>query len=434
MNNASNCTTVREVKPIITMYSVFSVAATLFYVAAIGIIVKKKLHRQFIHRLSVYLALGGLLRAMAIWISVMPVDIQQPDDSNVSVRDGWMGVCSFGGFLNQYTGFIQTFTVVWLAIYIFFGVVYLKQLTQRKYELAGLATIVLAPLLLTWEPLIYTSYGLSTTICWIAVPSCYTQNNAATYYVLLISAIPQIILTQFGLFIMSIAMISLLRKIYLKFYEHHYWLAMKEILPLMLFPLLYSLVFFGRMKPGPDAPKWGFSQQAQPWSKQTVDDYENMETQMPSEEHATHEIEESASMIVSKNSVDSDVVMSVVELVKDTHRMVQKMEGKDEEEKDKFMVGDVDILAIPAKNPIKFCLQAMDILFTRDEMAHGRYKAVRQRGENKPLPPLDPKRVKLIDDAIIKRFGIEYYNKTAPQVKRQANQKCSDILTKRLNK
>ncbi|KAL5493846.1 hypothetical protein EMCRGX_G015078 [Ephydatia muelleri] len=188
------------------------------------------------------------------------------------------------------------------------------------------------------------------------------------------------------------------------------------------------------VKPGPDAPKWGFSQQAQPWSKQTVDDYENMETQMPSEEHATHEIEESASMIVSKNSVDSDDVMSVVELVKDTHRIVQKMEGKDEEEKEKFMVGDVDILAIPAKNPIKFCLQAMDILFTRDEMAHGRYKAVRQRGENKPLPPLDPKRVKLIDDAIIKRFGIEYYNKTAPQVKRQANQKCSDILTKRLNK
>ena len=63
-----------------------------------------------------------------------------------------------------------------------------------------------------------------------------------------------------------------------------------------------------------------------------------------------------------------------------------------------FQVGDVDILAIQAKNPIKFCLQAMDILFTRDEMAHGRYKAVRQRGENKPFPPLDPKRVKLIDD------------------------------------
>ena len=74
---------------------------------------------------------------------------------------------------------------------------------------------------------------------------------------------------------------------------------------------------------------------------------------------------------------------------------------------------------------------------------------MRQRGENKPLPPLDPKRVKLIDgksylevyliffyfsDAIIKRFGIESYNKTAPQVKRQANQKCSDILTKRFNR
>ena len=84
-------------------------------------------------------------------------------------------------------------------------------------------------------------------------------------------------------------------------------------------------------------------------------------------------------------------------------------------------------------------------------MAHGRYKAVRQRGENKPFPPLDPKRVKLIDDKSYLEVYLIYllffifqtpslnvlelsYNKTAPQVKRQANQKCSDILTKRLNK
>lgn len=244
--NASNCTTVGEVKPIIIMYSVISVAATFFYGTSIGIIVKTKAYKQTIHRLSLYLAIGGLLRTMTIWIAAAPIDIQQPDDSPVSVRDGWSGLCSFSGYLNQYTGFLQTFTVVWIAIYIFFAVVYLKQLTQRKYELAGLATILLAPLLLTWEPFIMDSYGISQTMCWIAVPSC-NDSHILYIYLLAIATIPQIVLTQFGFLMMSIAIFHILRKICLKLYEHHYRLAMKEILPLMLYPLIYSLVFFGRM-------------------------------------------------------------------------------------------------------------------------------------------------------------------------------------------
>eukprot|EP00731_Ephydatia_muelleri_P026653 Em0018g753a len=98
------------------------------------------------------------------------------------------------------------------------------------------------------------------------------------------------------------------------------------------------------------------------------------------------------------------------------------------------MIGEVDILAIPAKDPVKFCLQAMDVLFSREEMSKGRYKAVRQRGDRTPNPPLDPLKVRIIDDAIIKRFGIELFNETAPKVRRQANQKCSDIYSKQRNK
>ena len=62
-----------------------------------------------------------------------------------------------------------------------------------------------------------------------------------------------------------------------------------------------------------------------------------------------------------------------------------------------FQIGDVELLGIPAKNPVKFCLQAMDVVFSTEEMAHGRYKAVRKRGNKTPPPPLDVKRVKLID-------------------------------------
>eukprot|EP00731_Ephydatia_muelleri_P008797 Em0004g1135a len=105
------------------------------------------------------------------------------------------------------------------------------------------------------------------------------------------------------------------------------------------------------------ARKWGFSQQAQPWTKESLDAYENMETQMPP-------------------GMDSDNVMSVVELVKDTHTIVQKLDGKEEKDREKFMIGEVDISAIPAKDPVEFCLQAMDVLFSREEMSKGRYKAI----------------------------------------------------------
>eukprot|EP00731_Ephydatia_muelleri_P012862 Em0007g172a len=186
---------------------------------------------------------------------------------------------------------------------------------------------------------------------------------------------------------------------------------------------------------------WGFSQQAQPWTKESLDAYENMETQMPPGMHGTpactSEAEETATPASASNvekTADSDNVMSVVELVKDTHRIVQKLDGKEEKDREIFMIEEVDILAIPAKDPVKFCLQAMDVLFSREEMSKGRYKAVRQRGDRTPNPPLDPLKVRIIDDAIIKRFGIELFNETAPKVRRQANQKCSDIYSKQRNK
>ena len=242
-----NCTTVGVMKPIIIFYFTFSIAAALIYMATIIIIVRTRAYRQFHHRLSLYLSVGGCLRILALWISAVPVDYQTPDDSPISVREGWNGLCAFGGFVNQYTGFLQTFTVVWISVYIFFAVVFLKQLTQRKYEMTGLAIVALTPFLLTLVPFISKdSYGLSQSICWIAEPSCEGQ-GVTFIYSLAIATVPQIVLTQFGLLLMSIAIISLLRRIYLKIFEHHYWIVVKEILPVMLFPLLYSLVFFGRM-------------------------------------------------------------------------------------------------------------------------------------------------------------------------------------------
>ena len=112
-----------------------------------------------------------------------------------------------------------------------------------------------------------------------------------------------------------------------------------------------------------------------------------------------------------------------------------------------FQINGVDLTGIPTKDPVKFCLQVMDILFTEEEMGSGRFKATRKRGGIEPKPPLDPKRVKLIDgnyrhlylciinwllfftDAIMFRFGPDKYNKSITRVRKQANQKCCDIFT-----
>ena len=248
-SNSSNCTTVGEVKSTIITYLVFSVVATLSYIVTIAIIVKTRAYRQLIHRLTLYLSLVGLMRVMAIWISVAPVDIQKPNESPVSVRNGWSGICSFGGFLNQYTSYLQTIIVVWLSIYIFVAVVFLKQLSQRKHEVAGLVAIFLVPLLFIWEPFAFGStYGFYRVICYVATPSCPQRDPHLTERVSLleVATITQIVLTLFGLILMSIAIFSLIRKIRKWEFEHHFWLAMKEILPLVLYPLLYSLVLFGR--------------------------------------------------------------------------------------------------------------------------------------------------------------------------------------------
>ena len=56
-----------------------------------------------------------------------------------------------------------------------------------------------------------------------------------------------------------------------------------------------------------------------------------------------------------------------------------------------------DLMLIPARDPIKFCLQAMDVMFSREEMEKSRFKATRKRGLKDPLPTLDQTKVKLID-------------------------------------
>eukprot|EP00731_Ephydatia_muelleri_P004914 Em0002g1090a len=195
---------------------------------------------------------------------------------------------------------------------------------------------------------------------------------------------------------------------------------------------------------------WGSQDQAQPHTKQSVDDDEdlmNADTQLDN----ASEQELSQSVLNKKGQEETvgvtnqddreeivDEKLGIEEMIRDTHQILKRMEKDkvtvDDEKKNKFVVDGKDLMLIPARDPIKFCLQAMDVMFSREEMEKSRFKATRKRGLKDPLPTLDQTKVKLIDDAIIARFGMEQFNDTAAKVRTQANQKCSDLLTKKKEK
>ena len=247
-SNASSvdCFTVGDAKTTIAVFSVFGTIATLFYVAAILLIIKSRAHRQFVHRLSLYLAFGGLLRAATLWLTVAPVNIKLPDNDSVSLRDGWDGLCVFSAVLTQYSVFFQTLIVVWICMYVFVAVVFQKQLQRLRHEIAGIITVLLVPLMFTWEPFISNSYGLSGTRCWIKDSTCNSYDRRSLIYRLVVHIVPHLLLTLFGLALLLAAVLSLARKACArtpKLLGHQYWLAMKGILPLMLYPLFYSLIY-----------------------------------------------------------------------------------------------------------------------------------------------------------------------------------------------
>ena len=246
---AANCSkpTAHDEIVVLELYSIFASISVLFYVTAIVLIVKARAYRLFLHRLTLYLAIGGILRSLAYMLQVLPVEVNPQDGHTVELRKGWGGACVFGGFMIQYMGFVQAFTVTWTCCYLFGLVMFQKQWKQLKHETAGLAIIVFAPFLFTWEPFVTDSYGLLGTRCWIKNRDCSDQYDLTFVYQMAINVVPNFLLLVLCLSLLTAAVASLTRNALAKVLMSQHWLAIKEILPLAIYPLCYMLVVSGRL-------------------------------------------------------------------------------------------------------------------------------------------------------------------------------------------
>ena len=235
---------VEEAKQFIAVYLAFAAPAAVVYIITIALILVTKTYRQFLQRLRLYLALAGLVHAAAIGLEVLPADISQPANTTVEVKRGWDWACMLFGAFGQYCSVLQTLVTAWISFYVFMLVAFHEQLKQRRHEAVGLFIVVSAPILLTWEPFIQRSYGLMGASCWIS--DGYGRNaSLGSKFVIAVSLVPNTLMTLVSILLLTAANVLLIKGALRRsgYLRRQNWKALKEILPLMLYPTAYCLSF-----------------------------------------------------------------------------------------------------------------------------------------------------------------------------------------------
>ena len=235
-----------------SLYAVFAAVAFLFHVATIVIIVKTKAFKLFLHRLTLYLTIGGMLRTVAYVLQVLAVNIDLPGTHPVVLRKGWEPVCVSGAVMIHYSPFFQTFTVLWTC-YIIFRQMKSPNRSQSdqfaigfKKEILAITFVILAPLLFCWEPFITNSYGLSGTRCWIVSTDCLDGYGYSFIYEMTINVVPNLLLTLVGLALLLLATILFVKSV-ISTDTIIFRKGLKEMLPVAIYPTLYMLILLSRM-------------------------------------------------------------------------------------------------------------------------------------------------------------------------------------------
>lgn len=240
----NSCISVERAKVFVAILSALPVVAMVSSALSIAMILRVKAYRTFSYRLMLYLAIAGAIHTVGLWLEVLPVDIQQPDHNLLAVRKGWNGVCVFSGFFSQYSGFSVTFIMVWMSVYIFFRVLFLKRLGKPYLEKAGALLVAFGPIIFAWVPFIQQSYGLRGVTCWIrdscSVNSSWGDSNVV--FVLAVGLVPHLVLRLISLAMILTAVFSLCRNTKTGLLKHAHWLAAMEILPLIPLPFLDIII------------------------------------------------------------------------------------------------------------------------------------------------------------------------------------------------
>ena len=228
-------------------YAVFTTAnavGVLVCLVAIGFTFCNLLHRQLIYRLALYQVFSSLALSL---VELFQVTFINYNESSKVYRE----FCSVIGFLTLYCQWVKVFFTVWVTFHIFcFAVLHKK---MQKLELMYVATSILAPVLIAAVPVTTDTYSLSPTGigCFVFVKNASSKINDGIIERLSLWVCPAIAV----LAATSVAMFIVVSRLTVLAcresnqevsgaYSEHFWTAVRQLLPLFAFPVLFCLTLF----------------------------------------------------------------------------------------------------------------------------------------------------------------------------------------------
>ena len=227
-----------------------SSAGLLACVSAIICILVSKGYKKFVHRLTLYLIIAVLFHAIVSILEAMPVYY---NGTVVATREDLDGLCAAAGFLSIVADWMELLIICWIVIYLVMFK-YSAHDVRRKHEMYGLAVrivlrILVLPFLFNWVPFVIGKniYGLSGGECWInpSVKSYCEYDGVGLTLMLVFSYGPSFLVclitfVSFGTIAFVMCRRTLRQEQGLCQPSVHQQ-GLKEVLPLLLYPLIYFL-------------------------------------------------------------------------------------------------------------------------------------------------------------------------------------------------
>ena len=199
------------------------------------LVFRLKLYKTLVYRLALYQVLSALV--MASMDATQVLLINYDDSPTVYGR-----ICTVIAFLVEYTSWVKLLFTAWVTFHLFCFAVLHKNL--KKLEVLYVVTSLLVPALIAIVPLVTHSYGRSPdgNICYI-----YANTSVAFIERLALWDGPAMVTLTAASIAMTVMVIKLASQVCRRSkYElitegDQFWTALKQLLPLAIFPMLFFI-------------------------------------------------------------------------------------------------------------------------------------------------------------------------------------------------
>ena len=229
-----------------------SAFSTLICVIALLITCYYRLYKRFVHRLVIYQLLSAIMFSLMCFAELSFLNYDY-NDSSIMMKV----LCGAVGFLVSVTIGIKFIITFWLTFYLFMFAVFSKDLYYL--ELLYVITSIIIPILFDWIPFVNNLYGVAGAWCWIKdwdgnCPNKKIMLGTIEQYAFEYAPGGLLFLIDLILIIVTIGVLlyrSYCRPVK-KTAEYDPLLerqakgqkkAFKEILPLMLYPVIFMILF-----------------------------------------------------------------------------------------------------------------------------------------------------------------------------------------------